>query len=491
MDIAELSELFDRVKGLKVLCVGDIVLDQFIYGDTNRVSREAPVPVLEEKRRERMLGAAGNVVRNVRALGAMPVPVALVGDDAEGQALLELIGTEGVSRDHLIVEAGRRTAMKTRFVSGGHQMLCVDRDPLPGGQGDTEARLITAIEAAVGEADVAILSDYGRGLVSREISQALITACRNKGIPVCVDPRGRDYSRYDGATVIKPNALELSEECGHAVSTDDEALNGLNCVMARLERTENLIVTRSSLGMTAQCRDGSRFHVRSRPRPVYDVSGAGDTAISMLSLALGAGSSLETAMRAADLAAGLVVTKVGTATVTADEVLAEERMRESGEASAKLRSRESVAEAAARWKAMGLKVGFTNGCFDLIHPGHVSLLKQARAECDRLIVGLNSDSSVRRLKGPERPVNNEVSRAIVLGSLESVDQIVVFDEDTPTELIEAIKPDVYVKGADYTVDQLKPLGGEAVLRHGGRIHLAKLEDGHSTTAMIRRSRGTD
>lgn len=489
MDIAELSDLLDRVKGLKVLCVGDIVLDQFVYGDTHRVSREAPVPVLEEKRRERMLGAAGNVVRNVRALGAMPIPVALVGDDEEGRILAGLVEAEGVTGEYLIAETGRRTAMKTRFVSGGHQMLCVDRDPLSGGQETTEARLIEAIGRAAETADVAILSDYGRGLVSREVSQALIEACRKRGIPVCVDPRGRDYSRYDGATVIKPNALELSEECGRTVTTDEDAFDGLDTVMSRLERTETLIVTRSSLGMTALCRNGDQFHVRSRPRPVYDVSGAGDTAISMMALALGANSSLETAMRAADLAAGLVVTKVGTATVTAEEILAEERMRESGEASAKLRSRESVSESAARWKAMGLKVGFTNGCFDLIHPGHVSLLKQARAECDRLIVGLNSDSSVRRLKGADRPVNNEVSRAVVLGSLESVDQIVVFDEDTPAELIDAIKPDVYVKGADYTVEQLKPLGGDAVLRHGGRIHLAQLEDGHSTTAMIRRSRG--
>lgn len=489
MDIAELTELLERIKGLKVLCVGDIVLDQFVYGDTNRVSREAPVPVLEEKRRERMLGAAGNVVRNVAALGATPIPVSLIGDDAEGEALQALIEAAGVMRAHLIVETGRRTAMKTRFVSGGHQMLCVDRDPLPGGQVDTETRLLAEIEKAVAAADVAILSDYGRGLVSREVAQALIEACRSRGIPVCVDPRGRDFTRYDGATVIKPNALELSEECGRAVGSDEEARAGLESVMARLDRTESLIVTRSSLGMTARRKDGECFHVRSRPRPVYDVSGAGDTAISMLALALGAGADLKSAMRAADLAAGLVVTKVGTATVTAEEILTEERMRESGEASAKLKSRDAVAEASARWKAMGLKVGFTNGCFDLLHPGHVSLLRQARAECDRLIVGLNSDSSVRRLKGADRPVNNEVSRAIVLGSLESVDQIVVFDEDTPSDLIEAIKPDVYVKGADYTIEQLRPLGGEAVMRHGGRIHLVKLEDGHSTTAMIRRSRG--
>ncbi|HAQ33758.1 MAG: D-glycero-beta-D-manno-heptose 1-phosphate adenylyltransferase [Maricaulis sp.] len=488
MDIAELSDLLDRIKGLKVLCVGDIVLDQFIYGETNRVSREAPVPILEEKRRDTMLGASGNVVRNLVSLGAKPIPVSLIGDDREGETLLSLLDADGVTRDHLVVETGRRSAMKTRFVSAGHQMLCVDRDPLAGRDGDTEARLIAAIESAAPGADAAILSDYGRGLVSRAVSQTLIKACRKAGIPVCVDPRGRDYSRYDGATVIKPNALELSEECGSTVASDDEAIAGLNAVMSGLKDTDALIVTRSSLGMTALNRDGSSFHVRSRPRPVYDVSGAGDTAISMLALALGAKASLETSMRAADLAAGLVVTKVGTATVSADELLAEARLRESGEASAKLKTRAALCDSVARWKAVGLKVGFTNGCFDILHPGHVSLLRQARAECDRLVVGLNSDASVKRLKGEGRPVNNEMSRAIVMASLESVDQIVFFDEDTPVSLIEAIKPDVYVKGADYTVEALAPLGGDAVVRHGGRIHLARLEDGHSTTEIIRRSR---
>ena len=494
MDIVELSELLDRVKGLRVLCVGDLVLDQFVYGDTRRVSREAPVPILDEKRRETMLGAVGNVVRNVVALGGQASLVSVVGDDVEGQTVRKLLKAENVSPDGLVAIPGGTSGTKTRFVCNGHQMLCVDRDP-PGNLTDKIRQdVIARIEAELATCDVAILSDYGRGLVARDVSQALITACRKAGKKVCVDPRGRDFSRYDGAFTIKPNALELSEETGIDVHDDESAKIALDAVMANLNATDTVIVTRSSAGMTARQSSGELVHVRSKPRQVYDVSGAGDTAISMLALALGADANLETAMRAADRAAGVAVSKVGTATVSATEILDEERTIGFEDARTKLLTREGAAETVARWRAHGLKVGLTNGCFDILHPGHVSLLRQARAKCDRLIVALNTDESVKRLKGEGRPVNHEISRATVLASLASVDRVVLFGDDTPEALIDALAPGVYFKGADYTEDQLGPLGGDAVKRHGGVICLIPLEDGHSTTSTIERanrSNGSD
>ena len=486
MDIADLSELLGRVEGLKVLCVGDLVLDQFVYGDTRRVSREAPVPILDEKRRETMLGAAGNVVRNVVALGGKPVLVSVVGDDVEGVRAAELLSAENVDASQLVVVPGGISGAKTRFVCNGHQMLCVDRDAHSGLTRAQITAVIEKIEALAPSVDVAILSDYGRGLVTREVSQALIAACSKADVKVCIDPRGQDYTRYDGAFIIKPNALELYDETGIEVTDDASAITALNALMDRLSKTDAVIVTRSSSGMSVRHKDGKTDHVRSRPRQVYDVSGAGDTAISMLALALGAGANVETAMHAADRAAGVAVTKVGTATVTADDILNEERAIGFEDARSKLLTRESASQVAARWRAHGLTVGLTNGCFDILHPGHVSLLRQARAECDRLIVALNSDESVKRLKGEGRPVNHEISRATVLASLASVDRVVLFGEDTPEALIDALAPSVYFKGADYTEAQLGPLGGDAVKRHGGKIHLIPLEAGHSTTSTLER-----
>lgn len=486
MDVAELSQLLDRIRGVRVLCVGDLVLDQFVYGDTRRVSREAPVPVLDEKRRELILGAAGNVVRNVGALGAQPILVSVVGDDPEGQAVSRLVDAEPDAEADLLTVHGRPTPVKTRYVSNGQQLLCIDRDP-PGVIGVQDiAALAEMIAAAAKEADVAILSDYGRGVITPEICRGAVAACAGVGIRLAVDPRGRDYSRYDGAFLIKPNALELAEESGLPTETDAEVEAALNKVMDGLKQTEVLIVTRSAKGISVLERGKPVRHLRSRPRAVYDVSGAGDTTIAMLALALGAGAGIEAAMQAADRAAGLVVGKVGTATVRPDELVEAERAQAPHDPSGKIQLLAAARERVARWRAHGLRVGFTNGCFDILHPGHVSLLRQARAMCDRLIVGVNDDASVKRLKGDGRPVNDLGARARVLASLEAVDCVVGFSEDTPVKLIEALTPEVYVKGADYTVETLRPLGGDAVLAYGGDIRLVPLEEGHSTSGIIAR-----
>lgn len=481
MDITTLSGILEQAKGLRILCVGDVVLDRFVYGSTHRVSREAPVPVLEESAVELMLGGAGNVIRNLRALGAEATLVSVVGDDAEGRDVAGRLETEGAV-NAVIVDRDRPTPVKTRFVSSGHQMLCVDRNPKSGLSTGTKAALLEIIREQITRADIVILSDYGRGIVSPAISAELMNYARKAGKRVCVDPRGRDFSRYNGAFLIKPNALELFEECGIDPIDDNATASGLEAVYGTLDDVENLIVTRGSKGMSLHGTAGA-MHVRAQPKQVYDVSGAGDTAIAMLAIALAAGADLRTAMEAAVHASGEVVTKVGTATVSPADLLV---VASGGRHKAGHDSLPQLVETVARWRAHGLKIGLTNGCFDILHAGHVSYLEKARAHCDRLIIGLNSDASVRRLKGEGRPVNDSAARASVLSALAAVDQIIVFDEDTPSDLIEALRPDVYMKGADYTVEDLLPLGGDIIRSYGGEIRLIPLVEGKSTTSLLQK-----
>jgi D-beta-D-heptose 7-phosphate kinase/D-beta-D-heptose 1-phosphate adenosyltransferase len=481
MDITTLSGILEQAKDLRILCVGDVVLDRFVYGSTHRVSREAPVPVLDEDAVELMLGGAGNVIRNLRALGADATLVSVVGDDPEGRDVVERLRQEGAG-EAVVVDPDRPTPVKTRFVSNGHQMLCVDRNPKSGLSEATTKSVLAKIERELDAADIVILSDYGRGGVSPAISNELMRLARAAGKRVCVDPRGRDFSRYNGAFLIKPNALELFEEGGIDPVDDESTARGLAQVYQRLDDVDHLIVTRGSKGMSLYGQNGVT-HVRARPRQVYDVSGAGDTAISMLSIALAAGADLRTAMEAAVHASGEVVTKVGTATVSPDDLLS---IAGAGRPKSGGQSLAQLVETVARWRAHGLKVGLTNGCFDILHAGHVSYLEKARAHCDRLIVGLNSDASVRALKGEGRPVNDSDARGSVLSALAAVDQIVVFDEDTPANLIEALRPDVYLKGADYSVEDLLPLGGSIVQSYGGEIRLIPLVEGKSTTGILQK-----
>ncbi|WP_421791647.1 D-glycero-beta-D-manno-heptose 1-phosphate adenylyltransferase [Hyphobacterium sp.] len=480
MDIRTLSGILEKASGIRVLCVGDVMLDRFVYGATHRVSREAPVPVLDESSIEQMLGGAGNVIRNVRAIGAQARLISVVGDDSEADALRHELNAAGA--DHTLIADGMRaTPVKTRFVANGHQMLCVDRNPKSALTPDVERQLLSAIEAEIGKSDIVILSDYGRGVVSSAVSQGLMKLAAKAGIRVCVDPRGKDFSRYNGAFLIKPNALELFEECEIDPVDDAACENALGRVYGQLDDVEHLIVTRGSRGMSVT--DGHAVtHVRTRPRQVYDVSGAGDTAISMLAIALGAGSDLRDAMEAAVHASGEVVTKVGTATVTPHDLIA----ASGGDRAEGAVGLSDLIETVARWRAHGLKIGLTNGCFDILHAGHVRYLQNARAGCDRLIVGLNSDASVKRLKGEGRPVNDSGVRAEVLSALGAVDQVVVFDQDTPADLIEALRPEIYFKGADYSLEDLGPLGGDVVESYGGEICLIPLVEGQSTTTIINR-----
>lgn len=480
------ARLLIRLKGCTALVVGDLIFDSFVYGGVERISREAPVPILSERRRTAMLGGAGNLARNTASLGGKVRLVSVIGDDPEGAAAADLADEACGDDARLVSVPGRATPSKIRYVSNNQQMFCVDRDPQSGLDGAAEDQVMAQVEAALPGADVVILSDYGRGVLQPRLIRRIIEAARAANIPVSVDPRGADFSRYDGATVIKPNADELAAETGLAVKSAGEAEAALSALMARLPKTDALLVTRGGAGMCLLDGEGRFHHHRSRQREVFDVSGAGDTALAALSLGLAARLALPDSMALADMAAGVAVGKPGTAVVTPEEIL-EDAAVGADAPDWRVLTRDAASALCRRWTEDGLRVGFTNGCFDILHPGHLAVLRHAASVCDRLVVGLNSDASVKRLKGPERPVNDAQTRAVMLASLEMVDRVVVFEDDTPQELIEALKPDVLIKGADYVADDLP--GAAFVKSRGGEVVLAPLMPGVSTTRFVDRLKG--
>ncbi len=485
---SDLAGAVERLSGTRVLVLGDIMLDRFVYGAVDRVSPEAPIPVLCIARETAMLGGAGNVLRNLAALGARPLGIATVGEDAAGSEVEDLARAclEPVQGEiELIRTATRRTTIKDRFIAAGQQLLRVDRDPEGGLDAATKARVAAAALAAIERVSAVILSDYGKGLLSDALIAAVIQAAVRRGCPVVVDPKGRDYGRYRGASWVTPNRRELLEASGLPTGDDGSAAAAAQKVISE-SGIAGVLATRSEQGMTlVSGNTGEEVrHLKAEAREVFDVSGAGDTVAATFAAALGGGLDAVTAAQLANLAAAIVVGKLGTAVARPGEMLHALHASELLAAEAKVLDLESLVEQVALWRQTGLKVGFTNGCFDLLHPGHVFLLEQARAACDRLVVGLNSDASVRRLKGEARPVQGAAARAAVLGSLASVSRVVIFGEDTPLALIEALRPDILVKGADYKLDEV--VGADIVQGYGGRVVLVDLAPGHSTTATIER-----
>lgn len=478
---SDLAAAIERLKDAHVLCVGDVMLDRYVYGAVERISPEAPIPVLRMEREAAMLGGAGNVVRNLSALGAHVAFVSVVGNDQAGREISALVAAHDKHEPYLSVERGRMTTIKTRYVAGGQQLLRTDKETLvPLAPSVTEDLRRVAV-GAVADASVIVLSDYGKGVLTPELMRALIDAGQTQKRPVVVDPKGKDFARYRGATVMTPNRAELAAATGMPVGTDEEIGAAAKKLIAECA-LDSLLVTRGADGMTLFARAGETVHLPAEAREVFDVSGAGDTVVAMLAAALAAGVTLPDAARLANVAAGIVVGKTGTAVATADEVFTALHTQDLLADESKLAAHDEALARIERWRKEGLVIGFTNGVFDLLHPGHVTLLSQAKAACDRLVVGLNSDASVKRLKGPTRPVQNESARSAVLASLAAVDLVTIFGEDTPLALIEQIRPDVLVKGSDYTIETV--VGAEVVQRHGGRVILAELLPGHSTTGTI-------
>jgi D-beta-D-heptose 7-phosphate kinase/D-beta-D-heptose 1-phosphate adenosyltransferase len=471
-----------------VLCVGDLMLDEFVYGEVSRISPEAPTPVIAVKRNELMIGGAGNVARNLVSLGTRCIFVGVVGDDDAGSALTEALGTHPLIEFHLVVDATRQTTRKVRFVSEHHSthLLRADWEMAQPIDTASEDALIGHVITAIPRAGAVVLSDYAKGALPPRVIRAVINAAKKAGKPVVVDPKGRDYGIYRGATLLTPNRQELADATRCPAQTDDQ-IAAAAAELGRALGTQAVLVTRGDAGMTL-VGEGAAIHVPAYPVRVRDVSGAGDTVVAVLSAMLAMRADFESAMRAANAAAAVVVGKRGTAALS----LAELRARILPAST--LASEEKIVfdwalldEHLAQWRRQGLRVGFTNGCFDLLHPGHVKLLTGARAVCDRLVVGLNGVASVTRLKGAGRPVQQVAARAEVLAALEAVDLIVVFDEDTPEKLIARVKPTVLVKGGDYTREQV--IGHDIIEALGGEVILVDLVPGHSTTSMVERSRG--
>lgn len=480
---AHLRPQLDKLADHRVLCVGDIMLDRFIYGHVERISPEAPIPVMRIEREEVTLGGSGNVVRNVVTLGGHVDVVGVIGHDQAGFDLSEQVSSMERVVSYLLTDNARPTTIKTRYVADGQQLLRADCEVSAALTPDMEDQILMRVRGAIEGCDVLILSDYAKGVLTARVTMEIIKLAVAKNKPVLVDPKGRDFSKYEGATLLTPNRKELHEATGLAIKNVGDAENAARKLIA----AHGLGGVLAKLGGDGVClvmKDKPAQHFHATAREVYDVSGAGDTVVATMALCLAGGLLPEDSAALANIAGSIVVGKIGTAAVTYQDMAKELQHDQSRISEEKVLTIGQASETAERWRKQGLKVGFTNGVFDLLHPGHLSLIRQARAACDKLIVGMNSDSSVKRLKGESRPVQSENARAAVLASLADVDEVVIFGEDTPIELIKAIRPAVLVKGADYTVD--KVVGAELVQSWGGQVVLANLVDGQSTTATIAR-----
>ncbi|MDA1101086.1 MAG: D-glycero-beta-D-manno-heptose-7-phosphate kinase [Proteobacteria bacterium] len=483
-DSAAMLRLLDAIHRGRIACLGDLMLDRYVYGSVDRISAEAPIPIIKAERDDAMLGGVGNVVRNVAAAGGQAHLLALRGDDDAGMEIAEQVANmPGVKAD-LVIDAGRPTTVKTRFVAAGQQLLRADREstePISSGNGEA---LLARLDQALAEADVLVLSDYGKGVLSDAVLAAAIKRARAANVPIIADPKRTDLAAYAGVDFLKPNRSELASATGMPCDSDDQVTHAARAVMGQYD-IGAMLVSRSEQGMSLIPRNGAAIHLPVRATEVFDVSGAGDTVVAIFAMALATGAEPGLAAGLANLAAAIVVGKVGTAAVSRDElahgILAADLTRSED----KVVSAAIVEADVERWRARGLRVGFTNGCFDLLHPGHISLLNEAKANCDRLIVAINDDASVQRLdKGEGRPVQGEAARALVLASLTMVDRVLIFADDTPIPLLQLLRPDMLIKGGDYDVNGV--VGGDIVRGYGGEVKLASFLAGHSSTAVISR-----
>jgi D-beta-D-heptose 7-phosphate kinase/D-beta-D-heptose 1-phosphate adenosyltransferase len=479
----ELSDLGSQT----VLCIGDLMLDDFVYGEVSRISPEAPAPVVAVSRSEIAIGGAGNVARNLVSLGARCIFVGVIGEDEAGRTLMSALKAEPMIEAHLVIDPSRPTTRKVRFVSEHYSthLLRADWELAKAVDAPSEKALIDYALSALPRVGAVVLSDYAKGVLTPRVIRAVIDAANKLKKPVIVDPKGTDFSIYRGATLITPNRAELAVATRRAAATEAEIVVAA-AELAKLVESKAVLVTRSEHGMTLAVMDAEPVHVPAYPVKVRDVSGAGDTVVAVLAAMLAANAGFEPAMRAANAAAAVAVSKRGTATVSVAELRARILPAASLAAEEKiLFDWSTLDERLGEWRRQGLRIGFTNGCFDLLHPGHIKLLTEARAACSRLVVGLNSDASVTRLKGEGRPVQAEYARAGVLAALEAVDLVVIFPQDTPLELIRRIRPKVLIKGGDYKLEDV--VGREEVEAEGGEVMLIEPAPGYSTTRIVQQS----
>jgi len=475
--------LFSKLQLTSVLVVGDVILDEYLWGKTERISPEAPVQVVALDRSDLRLGGAANVAINLAHLGCRTDLCSSAGDDVDGQTLSSLLGRHGLAADGILLQPARQTTRKTRVIASHQQMLRIDREQTTPLSADEESQLLAACRKKLEGKDLVVISDYQKGCISQGLTQALIRDAQSRSLPVFIDPKGDDYEKYRGATLLTPNRKEFEQINGRPCR-DLEELSAAGTKLIRDLDLQGLLITLGKDGMLVIDRDKCH-HLATEAREVFDVSGAGDTVLAALGAATATGLSLTQAAIVANIAAGIVVGKLGTATVSSSELY--HALNTHPESlPGKVLGREFLAAELDRKKLSGRKIVFTNGCFDILHAGHVRYLQQARKLGDLLIVGVNTDASVQRLKGSGRPLTLQDQRAEILAALSCVDYVTLFDEDTPKELIEAISPDILVKGGDYLPEGI--VGKEHVEKIGGKVLVLPLVPGVSTTALIDKCR---
>lgn len=479
MQYFEAEAFFSRLKQVRVLVVGDLMLDEYLWGKTGRISPEAPVPVVDVADEDLRLGGAGNVINNLLALGCQVSAASVVGSDRDGRELCRILAEQKIETEGIILDAERTTTRKTRILSSNQQMLRIDRECREDISSDAEQRLIDYSTADGNDFQVILVSDYLKGVLTEKVLQSVLAYGRDRDIPVIVDPKGKDYGKYRGATLLTPNRAEAELATGRSINDETSLVCAGKQLIADLA-LDGLVLTRSEEGMTIFTGDGE-VHLPTKAREVFDVTGAGDTVLAFLGVGLAAGLELSGAVWLSNVAAGIVVGKVGTSTVAPAEVL-EVIGQLHPDTDLKIRGREALRETLDAERQQGRQVVFTNGCFDLLHVGHVKYLQKARRLGDLLVLGLNSDDSIRRLKGENRPLIGQEERAHILAALDCIDYLVVFDEDTPLELVKTLRPDILVKGGDYTPEGV--VGKEIVESYGGRVELITFVDGKSTTNII-------
>lgn len=485
MDRKNAESLFNRVKDIKALVIGDLMLDEYLWGKTERISPEAPVQVVDVVREDLRLGGAGNVVHNLVALGCQVGVCSVIGGDENGAHLRHAFTGKGVDISGVFEDPMRTTSMKTRVIASHQQIVRIDRESKEAISAAFEEKVIDFLRTQGKDYHVLVVSDYLKGVLTERILTEICRLGKESGIPVVVDPKGNDYGKYRGATILTPNRKEAETAASIAIR-DDGALRQAAATLLTDLDLEALLITRSEEGMSLFFKSGEEVHIPTQAREVYDVTGAGDTVLSVLSIGLAAGLGFAEAARIANVAAGIVVGKLGTSTASPAEIVAEIG-RGHLDSETKIKNLDVLVNIVEGEKARGKKIAFTNGCFDLLHVGHVKYLQKARSFGDLLVVGLNSDDSVRRLKGESRPLIGQEERAHILAALDCVDYVVIFDEDTPQRLIETVKPAVLIKGGDYTPDRV--VGRELVESYGGRVELVEFVDGKSTTNIIEKIRG--
>jgi len=461
----------------RILVIGDLMIDHYLWGKCERISPEAPVQVVAVEKETSVLGGAGNVIHNLKALGAEVAVLSVVGDDANAKELRILLQKIDVSDTNLFMQKGRNTSKKSRIIASGQQVIRYDKESIEDIDLSIQAQMIDSFDAMIEQYDTLLLSDYGKGVLTTELTQSLIGIAKEKGRKVLIDPKGTDYSKYKGATLLTPNKKEAIEASKIDIVDEATLLDAIKHIKEYC-KLETSIITLSEEGIAIYDN-----RLRTHPtvaREVFDVTGAGDTVIASLGFALASGYSIDEAVKFANLSAGVVVGKIGSATATLNEIIEYESSLNKSTSNSHIKTLEEIALLSQELKNRGNKIVFTNGCFDILHVGHVKYLEEAKNYGDILIVGLNSDASVRRLKGESRPVNIEDDRAYILASLEAVDYVVKFDEDTPYELIKAIQPHILVKGGDY---KGKEIVGQDIV---DELRLIEFIDGKSTTEIIKR-----